>query len=68
VDYAALVARLNYFSFVTLTSLGYGDITPVHAAARSLCILQVLIGVLYPVALLGWLVSLFAHQNQQPPQ
>ncbi|MDP3628792.1 MAG: hypothetical protein Q8S12_19610 [Hydrogenophaga sp.] len=41
--------------------------TPVHAAARSLCILQVLIGVLYPVALLGWLVSLFAHQNQQPP-
>lgn len=67
VDYAALVARLNYFSFVTLTSLGYGDITPVHAAARSLSILQVLIGVLYPVALLGWLVSLFAHQNQQPP-
>lgn len=66
VPYATLVPRLNYFSFVTLTTLGFGDITPVHAAARALTVLQSLIGVLYPVALLGWLVSLFAHQGQQP--
>lgn len=68
VDYGTLVPRLNYFSFVALTTLGFGDITPVHAAARALTVLQALIGVLYPVALLGWLVSLFAHDNRQPPR
>ena len=53
--------HLNYFSFVTLTSLGFGDITPAHPAARALTILEALIGVLYPAALLGWLVSLVAR-------
>lgn len=63
--YDAIVTRLGYYSFVTLTSLGYGDITPAHAAARSLAMLEALIGVLYPVALLGWLVSVM---TVQPPE
>lgn len=62
--YGEIVTRLGYYSFVTLTSLGYGDITPVHAAARALAVLEALIGVLYPVALLGWLVSVM---TLQPP-
>ncbi len=49
--------RLNYFSFVVLTTLGFGDITPAHALAKSLSMLQSLIGVLYPVVFLGWVVS-----------
>jgi hypothetical protein len=49
--------RLNYFSFVVLTTLGFGDITPAHAVAKSLATLQAMVGVLYPVLLLGWLVS-----------
>jgi hypothetical protein len=49
--------QLNYFSFVTLTTLGYGDITPAHPMARALSMLQSLLGVLYPTAFLGWLVS-----------
>lgn len=60
-DYRQIVPELNYYSFVTLTSLGYGDITPAHPAARALTVLQALIGVLYPAALLGWLVSLVAR-------
>lgn len=64
--YSDIVTKLGYYSFVTLTSLGYGDITPVHAAARSLAMLEALIGVLYPVALLGWLVS--AMTLQPPPK
>jgi hypothetical protein len=47
-----------YFSFVTLTTMGYGDITPVHPAARSLATLEALVGQLYPAILLARLVSL----------
>lgn len=47
-----------YYSFVTLTTMGYGDITPVHPAARSLAIVEALIGQLYPAILLARLVSL----------
>lgn len=47
-----------YYSFVTLTTVGYGDVTPVHPAARSLAMLEALIGQLYPAILLARLVSL----------
>lgn len=47
-----------YFSFVTLTTVGYGDITPVAHAARSLAILEALIGQLYPAIVLARVVSL----------
>ena len=40
-----------YYSFVTLTTVGYGDVTPVHPAARSLAMLEALIGQLYPAIL-----------------
>ncbi len=66
VDYYQIAPALNYYSFVTLTSLGYGDITPAHPAARALAVLQALIGVLYPAALLGWLVSLVARPGGEP--
>jgi hypothetical protein len=47
-----------YFSFVTLTTVGYGDITPVHPVARSLAVAEALTGQLYPAILLARLVSL----------
>ena len=50
-----------YYSFVTLTTLGYGDITPVHPVARSLAVLEALVGQLYPAILLARLVSLQVH-------
>ena len=49
---------LAYFSFVTLTTVGYGDITPLHPIARSMAMAEALIGQLYPAILLGRLVSL----------
>ena len=48
----------DYFSFVTLTSTGYGDVFPVHPVARSLCNLETILGQLYPATLLARLVSL----------
>jgi voltage-gated potassium channel Kch len=47
-----------YYSFVTLTTVGYGDIVPVHPIARSLAVLEALTGQLYPAILLARLVSL----------
>lgn len=47
-----------YFSFVTLTTVGYGDITPVTQTVRSLAILEALIGQLYPAIIIARLVSL----------
>jgi ion channel len=57
-DNVALASNLNYFSFVTLTTVGYGDIVPVHPIARSLCNLESIIGQLFPATLLARLVSL----------
>jgi len=46
-----------YFSFVTLTSMGYGDVLPVHPAARSLAVLEAVTGALYLAILIARLVS-----------
>lgn len=48
----------TYFSFVTLTTVGYGDILPVSPAARSLAVLEAVTGPLYIAILLARLVSL----------
>ena len=47
-----------YFSFVTLTTVGYGDIVPVARSARTLAILEALVGQLYPAVIIARLVSL----------
>jgi Ion channel len=57
-DSPALASNLIYFSFVTLTTTGYGDVFPVHPLARSLCNLESVIGQLYPATLLARLVTL----------
>jgi hypothetical protein len=49
---------LFYYSFVTLATLGYGDITPVLPAARSLAVAEALVGQLFPAVLIARLVSL----------
>ncbi len=49
---------LLYFSFITLTTLGYGDVLPVHPVARSLAMFEALMGQLYPAILIAKLVSL----------
>lgn len=51
---------LTYFSFVTLLTLGYGDIVPVSIGARSLAILEGVVGQLYMVILISSLVSEFS--------
>ncbi len=59
-----LTLRLVYFSFVTLTTTGYGDITPVHPFARSVAVFEALIGQLFPTILLARLVSMELYYRQ----
>ena len=55
---AAFRAALNYFSFSTLTSVGYGDIIPVSPLARSLATLEATMGQLLPTILIARVVML----------
>lgn len=47
-----------YYSFITLTTLGYGDITPLSVPANSLSLLEAVIGQLYLAVLVARLVAL----------
>jgi hypothetical protein len=51
-------ATLVYFSFVTLSTVGYGDITPLSPPARSLAFLEAIIGQIYLAVLVARLVGL----------
>ena len=46
-----------YFSFTTLTTTGYGDLTPVLSVGRVLSVLEMLIGQIYLVTVIGLLVG-----------
>jgi hypothetical protein len=64
--------RLNqafyYFSVVTLTTAGFGDITAVNPFARTLVMMEALIGQLYPAILIARLVSLHAETKKHGKQ
>ena len=49
-----------YFSFVTLSTVGYGDITPVSRIARMLAAMEAMTGLLYVAVLIARLVSLYS--------
>ena len=57
-SFEVLQAHMIYFSIVSLTTLGYGDIVPVSHGARLAVMLEALIGQLYPAIMLAWLVSM----------
>jgi len=49
-----------YFSFITLSTVGYGDITPVSRLARWLAAMEAITGLLYVAVLIARLVSLYS--------
>lgn len=58
--------HLLYYSFVTLTTLGYGDITPVHSVARTLAFLEAVIGQLFIAVLIAGLVGRYVAGLRAP--
>lgn len=57
-DELSNVSGWAYYSFVTLTTVGYGDITPVSQVARTLSIAEALTGQLYLAVLIARLVAM----------
>ena len=53
-----------YFSFVTMTTLGYGDISPVSATARTLAYMQAVLGQFYIAVLVAGLVGAYIARRQ----
>jgi hypothetical protein len=54
-----------YYSFVTLTTLGYGEITPIRATARALATLEAVLGQFYIATLVAGLVAAYITRTQQ---
>ena len=55
-----------YFSFVTMTTLGYGDLLPVSAAARAMAYMQAVFGQFYIAILVAGLVGAYIAQKDKP--
>ena len=65
-DYVGRVLEMRYFSFTTLTTLGYGDIVPHSAAARTLAVLEAVTGQIYLTVLVARLVGLYiVHESNR---
>jgi len=59
------LSLFTYFSFVTITTLGYGDITPVSESARVLAWFEALVGQLYLAVMIGGLVATHISESQR---
>jgi hypothetical protein len=58
---------LQYFSFTTLTTLGYGDFTAAGSLGRALAVLEALAGQIFLATLVARLVSAYAGGRRRPP-
>jgi len=63
IDPVNQISSTNYFSFVTLTTLGYGDISPITPLARVLVILESVSGMFYLALIVASLVGSMQRPN-----
>jgi voltage-gated potassium channel Kch len=60
-------SQYTYFSFITLTTVGYGDLTPGPGAARALAVVEALTGQLYLVTVIALIVGNFGRAREPRP-
>src|SRR6185312_14743881 len=65
---AANSATIQYFSFVTLSTTGYGDYTALSETGRSMAVLEALLGQIFLVTLVARLVALFGTARPDRPR
>jgi hypothetical protein len=65
---AADTDSIQYFAFITLTTTGYGDLTPASQPGRSLAVLDALTGQIFLVTLVARLVSVFGIERRPPAE
>ena len=56
-----------YYSFMTLSTVGYGDIVPLSRPARILAVLEATAGLFYVTVLIARLVAVFSVEPDEPP-
>jgi hypothetical protein len=56
---------LLYFSFVTLATLGYGDVLPLHSTVRTIAVIEAVVGQFYVAVIVAVFVSLFVSQRDR---
>lgn len=59
-----VLESFTYFSFITLTTLGYGDITPQTMGAGALCQAEAIVGQFYTAVLVAYLVGMYSSQSK----
>jgi hypothetical protein len=64
-DIGNQLSELVYYSFVTMTTLGYGDLTPVKPLARTVAYLEAVVGQFYVAVLVAWLVGMYLSGKDQ---
>ena len=57
--------RFEYLSFVTITTLGYGDITPLTDKSSALVMAEAVVGQIYLVVLVAWLVGMHVSRRSK---
>jgi hypothetical protein len=62
-DGTLLSTHFSYFSLVTIATLGYGDIVPLHPLAQTLAAIEAVIGQFYVAMVVAWLVSMHVMHN-----
>ena len=65
IDSATLFRQMIYFSFVTISTLGYGDVLPVHRVAQNWAAVETMIGQFYIAIILARLVSLYTVEGER---
>jgi hypothetical protein len=60
---ASLGLRFIYFSFITLTTVGFGDTVPVSPLAQMLVIFEAIVGQFYVAVVVAYLVSMYITHN-----
>ena len=59
------LSTFQYYSFVTITTLGYGDIAPISEVAKAFSILEAVVGQLYLVVAVAWLVGMHVSSRSK---
>ena len=59
-----VLESFTYFSFITLTTLGYGDITPQSMGAGALCQAEAIVGQFYTAVLVAYLVGMYSSESK----
>ena len=58
---------LTYYSFVTLTTVGYGDVSPISSTTRTFAWIEAITGQFYLAIIVAGLVSMLVAKTSQPP-